>query len=54
MQTFEENYRPFNVLFFIMTGFSFVGVIYMVIKQTSVHIFFVDWEKALPFKNPED
>lgn len=37
-----------------MAVFSLISVIYMVIKQTSVDIFFIDWEGEIKYKEEDD
>lgn len=52
--TWQYNYYPFWVVVIIMFSFKAGATIALIWKQTSIDIFFIDWEKEKKFENPED
>ncbi|KRX07370.1 hypothetical protein PPERSA_06985 [Pseudocohnilembus persalinus] len=53
-QYYDEFYKPFDVMFFLMFSFNMISIVYTIYKQTSIDIFFVDWEKPIEYKEKED
>lgn len=41
-----QSYKLFYIIFGIVLAFRFLCVIYKIVEQSSVDIFFIDWERA--------
>lgn len=52
--TWDFNYYPFWVCVIIMFSFKAASVVALIWRQTSIDLFFIDWEKPKPFENQED
>ena len=44
----EDDEHVFKVLISLAFGLKFISIIHLIIKQTSIDIFFIDWEREKP------
>ncbi|CAD8069334.1 unnamed protein product [Paramecium sonneborni] len=46
LSDYENNYRPFEILFFMMFACRLISMFNLILRQADVQVFFVDWEKS--------
>jgi meckelin len=53
LENFQQNYRPYDILFGLVCSSKFVQVIFKIyFKQTQYDIYLLDWERPKAFKMP--
>lgn len=50
---YKTNYQPFDVLFYLMFIIRMFNLTLLIIKQSSINVFFIDWEKTQIFRPKE-